>query len=170
MKQAVDNLTIDMYENSPDIPYDYEAFARECYLFNMLTGQADKTSEYDVQNQVALIEEEVIETIEAIFSNDAAETLKEIVDVMVTVLGLLQKLENKGYDVTTAMKRVAENNLSKFVATQEAAESTQQYYTDKQVPTYIAKHKSGLYAIKRIADDKLMKPVGYESVDLSDLV
>lgn len=115
-----------------------------------------------IDNQLGYIFEEFQETVTALEERDAVELLDGAVDVWVTVVGLLQKLEVAGFNVAEAIKRVDENNLSKFPA--------------KGKPlVYSANHHAVFnekYQVSVIKDvgGKVRKPSNFKPVDLSDLV
>jgi NTP pyrophosphatase (non-canonical NTP hydrolase) len=117
-------------------------------------------SEESVDLQLSLCFEELEEAIDAFEKGNAVNLLKESVDLFVVTCGLLQKLESAGYDVEKAMRKVDENNLSKFPTTRP-----QQFPAAAATCTYNEMY--GRYVIKR-PDGKFLKPVEYLAVDLSD--
>jgi hypothetical protein len=96
-------------------------------LFNSIAGNLDDVTPESIDNQIGFIFEELSETIEAVergmFSdevefedgyNPEIELTDGVCDLFVTVAGLIQKMEAAGFDVSGALKKVNENNLSKF--------------------------------------------------------
>lgn len=131
------------------------------YDFNNIEGNFRKVDTGSIFNQLSFIQEELKETWDAEAVGDSVGILDGACDLFVTVAGLMQKLAHQGYDVSTAIKRVNENNLSKFPLTLEGQwnpEHSAQFNTEYQ--RFIFKNTDG----------KIMKPLGFISVDLSDLV
>ena len=151
--------------------YTTNDFTADNYKFNSIAGKDNLSSLEDLKDQYNLISEEIITEIgEGLENNDPVEVLDGIVDGYVTLDGLRQKLENLGFDIEEAMYRVAQNNLTKFVDTKEQAEDTQRHYLNQGVHTIIEYNQIyQKYAIKNKAG-KIMKPVGFVSVELDDLV
>jgi NTP pyrophosphatase (non-canonical NTP hydrolase) len=84
-------------------------------LFNQIASNLDSVTPESIDNQLSFIWEEMCEAIDAVESKDEVELLDATCDVFVTVAGLMQKLEACGFDVSGALKKVNENNLSKYV-------------------------------------------------------
>ena len=150
---------------------DIKEFTSKCYLFNKVAGKDNLFDKQSIQEQIDLIKEEVKETQEGLDNNDLVELADGAIDVLVTTLGLIQKLENLGTDMNKAAKIIADNNLSKFTKDWQVVESTIQHYKEKGelvYPTFY--NEENLYAIKRIIDNKVMKPVGFVSADLSSCI
>lgn len=152
--------------------YTINDFASQCVDFNNIAGALREVSWEDFKNQQSRLLEEVNEITEALNSKDIVETLDGVVDVMVVSLGMAAKLAMLGVDVGEAFRRVAENNLSKFPKDEQTAIDTVEFYkTEKQTETYYTKSDcADCYVIRRKSDNKIMKPKGYQSVDLSDLI
>jgi hypothetical protein len=108
---------------------------REAYknvkLFNQIASNLDNVTPDSINCQLSFIFEELSETIEAVERgiypegrydddnkdpnyNPEVELTDGVCDLFVTVAGLMQKLECAGFDVSGALKKVNENNLSKF--------------------------------------------------------
>jgi len=138
-----------------------EAYA-DVRAFNDIAGNLDNVTADSIDNQISFIFEELSETIAGFEAGDSIEVLDGACDLFVTVAGLMQKLEAKGYDVATALARVNANNLSKFPKF-IAAEDMRDGYT-------VAVNKlHGRYVIKD-NNGKVRKPTSFQAVDLSDLV
>lgn len=148
----------------------FEDFVKKTYQFNILSGQANKASLNDIENQLKLIQEEVDETKEALSNGDIVGVLDGLVDTLVVTLGLIQKLENIGVDVNRAMHLVADNNLSKHVDDEEIAKQTLKHYATQGIK--VSYRYNALYKKFTILDEnnKVRKPIGYLPVDLKDYV
>lgn len=132
--------------------------------FNDIAGQLSNPDKGSIALQLDLIQEEYLEGVEAFDNEDRVELLDAAIDMWVVVSGLLQKLEAMGYNVEEALKRVTDNNLTKFP-------SYEGNKTNIWPPEYQAmfndKHK---VIVLKNSNGKVVKPSGYKSVNLSDLV
>lgn len=145
-------------------------FSKDNYKFNALAGKDTMVNLEDIKEQYNLVYEEVAEICEGLKANDPVEVLDGLVDSYVTLDGLRQKLEHLGVDVTEAMYRIVQNNLSKFVDTKELAEIAQKHYKDKGVATEIEYNSFYQKWVIKNTVGKVMKPVGFESVEIADLI
>ena len=151
--------------------YNISDFQMDCYAFNEVAGKDKLGTLKDIEFQYNLILEETKEIKEkGIDKNNAKEVVDGVVDVMVTALGLMQKLEHLGVDMNKAMRDTAYNNLTKYPSDEYIAIQTAQKYEQegKQV-TVEYKSEYELFVIKDLKD-KVMKPLGFESNDLSDCI
>lgn len=145
-------------------------FESSVFSFNATAGNFDNLDTVEgvskaLSSQVALILEEVKETIEA---KDYIEALDGVVDVLVTAFGYAQMLEHIGVDVAKAMNLIAENNLSKFPLSAEDAQRSVKMYADKGINVTAIKN-DGRWVIKD-EKGKVRKPYNYKPVDLSSCV
>lgn len=150
--------------------YDIRDFEYDQDLFNLTAGTANKLEKGDINAQLMLIQEEVQEIAEALRKGDDVELLDGAIDSLFVVLGLIQKLKMKGFVTYEAMQKVAQNNLSKFPTDPKVVMATIEHYRKQGIKChheYIEEYKR--YVI-RDENNKVRKPVGYESVDLSDCV
>lgn len=124
----------------------------------------------DLKNQFKLIQEEVRELEEGLESNDTVEILDGALDVLVVTVGLLQQLEDAGLCVDQAAIETGANNLSKFPIAETTATCTQMHY-DLNFPELDVKtFKHGNYYVFKDKNDKVRKPVGFKSNDLSSFI
>lgn len=151
--------------------YDISDFQDDCYAFNEIAGKDTLTSLKDIEFQYNLILEETKEIKEkGIDCNNVKEVVDGVVDVMVTALGLMQKLEHLGVDMNKAMRDTAYNNLTKYPSDERIAiETAQKYEEDGVQVTVEYKSDFELFVIKNMKD-KIMKPIGFESNDLSNCI
>lgn len=123
-----------------------------------------------LKNQAKRVLEEAQEIVDACESGDTEGILDGIVDVQVTALPLIQMGEAYGFNVGDALIEVADNNLTKVTTSMPIAAQTVLHYSEKDgTDVYIdEQHYMDriYYSIKRKADDKYLKPVGYQSVSL----
>lgn len=162
-------------------PFDSNVVAAafdQVYQFNDMAGQFDTNPIDGVNLQLDLIFEEFCdETIKAFergcnaiaYYKDKQEASKQAVnlldgacDTFVVVAGLMQKLQNAGFDVEQALLRVTDNNLSKFTTKADYNWASQQGYEVNYDETY---HRFSY----RDSNGKLRKSFDYKSVDISDL-
>lgn len=123
--------------------------------------------------QLALLQEEVGETSVAIQEKDKAEVLKEVLDVGVVWMGLLQILENAGYDIWGAARAVCDNNCSKIMDDeQDAVESVKKHAADGVEAFVDTSNVKGweYYSVRRKADGKILKPYFFKKLDVSEYV
>lgn len=153
--------------------YDYNIsdFQDDCYAFNSVAGKDKLCSLQDIEFQYNLILEETKEIKEkGIDHNNAKEVVDGVVDVMVTALGLMQKLEHLGVDMNKAMRDTSQNNLTKYPSDERIAITTAQKYEEEGIQVTVDYNSDyDMYVIKNLKD-KVMKPVGFESNDLSDCI
>lgn len=154
--------------------YDKQEFYEDVCTFNRIAGKDFSTSKEDLLRQVLLIQEELNETRHAIEQDNPVEILDGAIDVAVTLFGLMQQLENSGYDVDVASLVTANNNLLKFVASKELAEQTAEHLRAKEkgMTFRVEEYESAsgkLYVIKD-QFDKVRKPIGYVKNNLAAFV
>lgn len=151
--------------------YDISEFQMDCYAFNDIAGKDSQCSLKDIEFQYNLILEETKEIKEkGIDHNNAKEVVDGVVDVLVTALGLVQKLEYLGVDMNKAMRDTAYNNLTKYSSDERTAIETAQKYEQEGTQVYVEYNSDyELFVIKNMKD-KVMKPVGFESNDLSNCI
>ena len=151
--------------------YDISEFQMDCYAFNDIAGKDSQCSLKDIEFQYNLILEETKEIKEkGIDHNNAKEVVDGVVDVLVTALGLVQKLEYLGVDMNKAMRDTAYNNLTKYPSDERTAIETAQKYEQEGTQVTVEYNSDyELFVIKNLKD-KVMKPVGFESNDLSNCI
>lgn len=137
--------------------------------FNMIAGNDQKITDQDFEDQFKVVVEEMKEFQEGHTNKDLVETTDGIVDSFVTLFGYMQKMQNRyGIDFAKAMDLIAENNLSKYPTEEQVAIDTVQMYKDQGLETYYTFYPESLcYVIRDSKTNKIKKPVGFKSVDLS---
>jgi len=149
------------------------------FLFNNLIGNKGvrPLSEdfwEQVGNQSDRIVEEAAETYNAVADKDLTELVDGVADVMVVAIGLYQKLQLCGVDVSDALERVCDNNLTKFHDTPEYANETVKFYEEEGVAAFVRlttmEDGDEFYSVIRESDKKLLKPHDFVGVDLSDII
>lgn len=139
--------------------------------FNSIAGNLTKygvqgINHKKIDDQIEFIYEELAETSEASLYGNSVELLDGACDLFVTVAGLLQKLEVNGFNVQEALKRVNDNNLSKFpkIAEYEANPEICPPNGEPQIA------EDDRVVFKREYDGKVMKPTNFVAVDIADCV
>ena len=148
-----------------------------CVAFEILKGIDSGDFQADLYNQMKIVMSEVQEMESGIKEKDNVEILDGAVDSLVTVFGMLNLLSKNGYDVVTAMQRVAYNNLSKFTTSKEIAlETAKKLSESKPKLAFRVEERDGrpfgsemLYVVLD-SNDKVCKPVNFVPVNLQDLV
>ena len=173
---------------------DYNSFGAAVWTFNKLAGnlqphESAVTLVQALRNQALRVLEEAQEIVDACnkwempdtTDEEAVEQVKSIldgvIDTNVTSFGLLQ-IAGPYMNTAKAATIICQNNLTKFHATEEAANATQDAYGKDGGQNYLTYVESvsieGLippvYVVKRYTDNKVMKPAGYVSVDLSECI
>ena len=132
------------------------------YEFNAIADNLSNVDELSVDQQLSYTFEELSETISAFEKQDSVELLDGAVDIFVTSVGLLQKLEAAGFNVAEAMNSVDLNNLEKFPKSTDNIQ-----YDASYVKTFNSKY--GRYVLKD-ASGKVRKYTNFPKVDLKDCV
>lgn len=136
--------------------------------FNEISGADKELDNNALCNQICFVLDEADELVEAFEEYDEGEVVKEALDVLVTVVGVLQKMQNRGYDIEAAAEEVGLNNLSKYPKTHEEAMQSLKDLADQGVNAYVgynAEHDR--YVIRDAVTGKVRKPSGYVKVDSS---
>jgi len=140
----------------------------DTYVFNEMAGQ--QVTFAAIKNQMKRIVEEVNEMQAAIDTNNPTELLDGVVDTYYVLNGLTSILDRMGFNVSGALQKTAENNLSKFPEDTAIVEATIDKYSMDGINVVAA--WSIKYQCWSIKDEhgKVRKPVGYVSNDLSEFV
>lgn len=132
--------------------------------FNEIAGVFEGDLEQAADLYLSLIFEELTEAIEAYEERDKAELIDGCADILVTAMGLAQVLEKAGFDVEKAVKKVAQNNLTKYI---DASEEGGMVIPTEYTSTYNDKYK---VIVLKDSNGKIRKPPGFQSVVLNDCV
>lgn len=158
------------------IAYDYgmrntlASLSDDSCLFNDIAGTSEDYSKEAIDNQLKIILSEVQEMVTAYNEETPVDLAAEAVDVVVTVIGLLQKLNNAGIDCYTIAKRIGEKNLEKFPTSIALVEATVKDYADKGIKVTAVANTNHFPVKYTIRDEhgKTRKPLGFTKVNLSD--
>lgn len=160
--------------------YDADDMYKDVCFFNLAAKGTEAVYSPNAQEtfdrlerQLALVLEEVSETAVAIQDKDKSEILKEVLDVGVVWMGMVQILENAGYDVWAAARDVCDNNTSKIMDNiEDAVESVEKHFADG-VEAYTDTTKvDGVeyFSVRRKKDGKILKPYFFKKADVSEYV
>ena len=152
--------------------YDILEFQMDCYSFNDIAGKDKLCSLKDIEFQYNLILEETKEIKDrGIDKNNVKEVLDGVMDVMVTALGLMQKLEYLGINVRKAMRDTAYNNLTKYPSDERTAiETAIKYEQEGRIAVKVEYNSEYELFVIKDTKDKVLKPIGFESNDLSNCI
>jgi hypothetical protein len=152
--------------------------------FNTISGAINETSETSLIEQYTYIREEFKEMADT-FGDDvyydssqlSLETrmitplLDDCLDVLITVFGMLQKLETLGVDISGAAIATAMNNLSKYPTAPTAAHETVERKAREGVEVLANFNEEfGVYTLRNAETGKVVKPYNFISNDLSVFV
>ena len=148
-----------------ELTYLYENSLKACEI----AGQ-DKEYLYQARRQqLSYIQSEVQELADALEELDLVEELDACMDILVTVFGYIQKLQQHGARVDKAMVKTADNNLSKFPTTLEEVQQTQEFYkTVKNKETVFGYNSDYKRYVVRDMNGKYLKCKSFVENDLSD--
>lgn len=132
------------------------------YKFHEIAGVLDNPDYETVDLYNSLAFEELSESITALEENNPVEILDGAIDEFYIACGKLAVLEKMGYNVEEAIKRVCDNNLSKFPKVENGCAHNKEF-------TATINKKHNVYVI-RDENKKIRKPVGFVGVVLDDLV
>jgi len=150
--------------------YSYEDFFYDCYSFNTIAGKDKDAKLSDLKKQYELINEELKETYEALQQNNPKEVLDGVIDVMVTAIGFIQKLESLGINVQEAMGKTALNNLSKYPITEAVAIESAEMYDKQGIDVQVTYNSEYDVFVIKDENDKVRKPSNFVSNDLSPYI
>ena len=145
-----------------------EQFYKDVKTFNTLAGNKHSMQGFIAQQKCLV--EECSEIDDGITNNDVVEILDGVIDVIYVALGHLQKLEELGCDVEGAIKKVCDDNLSKFPISVDDAEKSVRFYNEKDVNVSWEHNKEfNRYVIKDEAK-KVRKPWNFVPTNLEQYV
>jgi phosphoribosyl-ATP pyrophosphohydrolase len=150
-------------------------YYKEVQKFNDIAGNLhDKLTFENLKNQTALILEEAKEAVEGAETKSYDEVLDGAVDVFVTLAGLMQQMQLMGYDVEKALDKVCVNNLSKYPSyntesRSQITEETLKKYNNQGVKVQVYENNQyNVLVFRNAKTGKILKPAGFNSVDLTD--
>lgn len=140
--------------------------------FNDISGANKELSLKSMREQFLYIDEEVEEINEALYNDDLVELLDGCLDTIITVFGMLQKLEALGVDINSAAIDTAMNNLSKYTPSPAVAHATRErkLYSGGIETTVGFNEVENCYVIRNANTGKIIKPFNFVPNDLSSYI
>jgi hypothetical protein len=147
--------------------------------FNNISGVTKEVSEKASLEQCTYIREEFNEMVDTFGDYTTmkpglevrmlAPLLDDCLDVIITVFGMLQKLETLGVDVGEASINTAMNNLSKYSPSPAIAHQTvEKLQLEKGIHAEAKfNEEHNCYVIRNKASGKVCKPMDFVSNDLA---
>lgn len=146
--------------------YTFDNMYDDVKAFNNLAG--GNTSHEWFKNQKKILDEEVNrELFPAIDNNDVVNILDGAIDTIYVALGLIQKLEQLGVDVSKACNQVCEDNLMKFPHKLEDAQETVRFYNAKNTNVHYAFNEQYSKYVIKDENGKIRKPHNFVPTDLT---
>jgi predicted HAD superfamily Cof-like phosphohydrolase len=134
-------------------------------------SQSPNTGNVELQElRVELLREELKELQEALLVNDLIEVADALVDLEYVLLGAILSFGLKDkFDILFQV--VHDNNMTKFCKSHQEAIDTVEYYAKrKNTSTYVHQINSDLFVVKRTSDNKVLKSIEYQPVNLKQIL
>jgi len=154
-----------MNKTSKIFDYMYE----DVKAFNNLAGSDNSYAWF--KNQKKVLDEEVNkELFPAIDNNSVVDILDGAIDTIYVAMGIIQKLEALGIDVSKAIDQVCSDNLLKFPHTLEDAFSTVKFYNNKDINVYYEFNSDYSKYVIKDENGKIRKPFNFTPTDLNKYI
>ena len=149
--------------------YNIDDIFSDIYTFNEIAGNTDNVTQAALEAQLKLIEEETKELVQAFRENEGnAQILKETTDLFVVLVGMIQKLEVLGFDWEKAQLLVGQNNIDKFICSddEQGIKETHEMYKELDIPITLQYDEDfDMYAVVD-ENGKIRKPKAYKNCDV----
>ena len=119
--------------------------------------------------RVSLIAEELKELQEAIDNNDLVEVADALCDIQYVLSGAVLEF-GLGEKFVDLFNEVQRSNMSKACSSQPEAEATVKFYLEKDGTEAEIMQDGDKFLVYRIADNKVLKSVGYSPADLKGVL
>jgi predicted HAD superfamily Cof-like phosphohydrolase len=119
--------------------------------------------------RVSLIAEELKELQEAIDNNDLVEVADALCDIQYVLSGAVLEF-GLGEKFVDLFNEVQRSNMSKACGSYAEAEATVKFYADKDGTEAEIVQDGDKFLVYRIADNKVLKSVGYSPADLKGIL
>jgi hypothetical protein len=166
-------MTTTNKENEEEMKSALKNFYERTVLFNQLAGKNPPTNPDSIEftramlKQIERVQEELNELKDAINVNDKEGIIDGVVDINVCSLYMGEMLFEAGYKIDGACLEVARNNLTKITEDYSIACKSAEQYGESYCYIDTVKFNGGYYySVKRVDDDKILKPINYTSVSL----
>lgn len=145
--------------------------------FNTIAGNLKKKpTKKQLLAQIDLIQEELDEARDGVNDNDSEEFLDGIGDLVVTLFGLFSQAEKLGHDVMGATLAICDQNLDKFPVYPNhdlVKQTKEMYFNEKKtvaIDSVCSDVKPKRHVIKNGDTGKILKPIGFDKIDLSRFI
>ena len=145
--------------------------------FNVIGGKAPVTQQgsadefwKSLENQARRVKEEAEELLEAAKNRNFQEVVDGWVDVWFTNEFVEDQLSAIGVNTNRIKTIVCENNLSKFTTNKNYAEDCARLMEEEVEVREVVYEGVPHYALIRLKDSKVMKPLDYRGPKLSDAI
>lgn len=143
--------------------------------FNFVVGNEPQLDCFfeQVEKQAKYLLSEAQELLDAAQARDIKEVLDGHLDVRYVNEYIEDLLAAQSVKVKQAWAGVCDNNDTKFSTSYSLISQTVDYYAEQGVACYIAEvdYEGVLYyTCRRSSDDKVMKPITFEAVDLTPFI
>lgn len=148
---------------------DFNSCLKQVEEFNRLGGNFEDLSQAKLLSQVIVNKEEANELFTAVNESEGNEQiLKETVDNLVTLFGVVSMLQKRGYNVIGAWDKVNKNNMTKFCDDSIQAEYSKLWYSNDNINiSYHQDTQTGKFVLKD-QNGKIRKKIGYEKCSVSE--
>ena len=119
--------------------------------------------------RVSLIAEELKELQEAIDNNDLVEVADALCDIQYVLSGAVLEF-GLGEKFVDLFNEVQRSNMSKACSSRAEAEATVKFYLEKDGTEAEIMQDGDKFLVYRIADNKVLKSVGYSPADLKGIL
>lgn len=126
-------------------------------------------SEQRCQLRVALLQEELDELAQAIKDNDLVEIADALCDIQYVLSGAVLEF-GLGEKFVELFNEVQRSNMSKACSTEEEAQTTLEYYKQKDGTEGYYKQVGDKWVTYRNGDDKVLKSVGYSPANIKGML
>ena len=134
--------------------------------FNAISGNLLDVNNSSILAQSKVVLEEATELLEAVSEKEGDEqVLKETVDCLVTIFGMVAMLNRLGYDVAGAWQAVNENNMTKFPMDHVEAIYAADAIANETGKVCSVFERDGRYIIKD-GNGKVRKSLKYQKVSV----
>ena len=134
--------------------------------FNTVSGNLLDVNSSSLLAQSKVVLEEATELLEAVEGNEGQEQiLKEAVDCLVTIFGMVAMLNRLGYDVSGAWQAVNGNNMTKFPTDRVEAIYAADAIANETGKVCSVFERDGRYIIKD-GNGKVRKSLRYQKVSV----
>ena len=127
-----------------------------------------------LENQCSYMVEESHEGLDSAKMNDAIESVDALADELFVLAWKIEQMQRAGFDIEGALHAVVENNMKKvYNSFYEACSAKEQLELVKEDEFFVETSVyNGLpfYTVRRLSDNKIMKPVDFEKVNLEPFI